>query len=226
MVLLLPPSVLMIQFQKILLPIILAGLLITGFTIPVDAQPSTPKWSLEPFSVNINPCENFTLTLWIRDIPDGWAMTDFEFMIAWDPTLMEIVDFPIFLGEVRGWENISIALNATIDIRLLGMQANGAQWSEDAAWFEFTFHCLGEGSSTVTLSSPEVGTITLVALVGGGTVNLEPEPFEVTVNQVEPAPVGGISTPINKLEILTPYIALAGLIVAVSTIYIMRRRKD
>ncbi len=40
------------------------------------------------------------------------------------------------------------------------------------------------------------------------------------------APVGGISTSINKLEILTPYIALAGLITAVSTVYVMRRRKD
>ena len=212
------------ESQKILLPIILAGLLITGFTLPTEAQPPTPKWSLEPSIVTINPCENFTLTLWIRDIPDGWAMTDFEFMIAWDPTLMEIVDFPIFLGEVRGWENISIALNATIDIRLLGMQANGAQWSEDAAWFEFTFHCIGEGSSTVTLSSPEVGTITLVAVVGGGTVNLEPEPFEVTVNQVEPAPVGGISSPINKLAIVAPYLVLAGIVAIASAIYIKRRR--
>lgn len=43
---------------------------------------------------------------------------------------------------------------------------------------------------------------------------------------VEPAPVGGVVTPIKKLEIVTPYLALAGLIVAVSTVYIIRRRKD
>jgi len=218
--------VLMIQFQKILLPIILAGLLITGFTIPVDAQPSTPKWSLEPFSININPCQNFTLTLWIRDIPDGWAMTDFEFMIAWDPTLMEIVDFPIFLGEVRGWENISIPMNVTVDRTRVSMLANGTQWSQDAAWFEFTFHCIGEGTSTVTLSSPETGTIYLVSITGGGSFSFEPEPFEVTVNQVEPAPVGGISSPINKIELLAPYIILTGLIVAVSTVYVIKKRKD
>ncbi|MFC1506523.1 hypothetical protein ACFLQ6_05560 [Thermoproteota archaeon] len=35
--------------------------------------------------------------------------------------------------------------------------------------------------------------------------------------------VGGISTPINKLEILTPYLALAGLIIAVSVIVIKKR---
>jgi TolB protein len=41
----------------------------------------------------------------------------------------------------------------------------------------------------------------------------------------EPAPVGGVASPINKLAILTPYIALAGLIMAVSTIYIKKRRQ-
>ncbi|MCW4042496.1 MAG: hypothetical protein NWE90_02075 [Candidatus Bathyarchaeota archaeon] len=209
----------MMQSQKILLPIILAGLLITGFTIPVEAQPPTPKWSLEPYTVNINPCQNFTLTLWIRDIPDGWAMTDFEFIIEWDPTMMEIVGFPIFLGEGRGWGATFAA-----DTIFLIMRSSGPQWSEDAAWFEFTFHCIGEGTSTVTLRSPEVGTITLVAVVGGGTVNLEPEPFEVTVNQVELAPVGGIASPTNKIELLAPYIILTGLIVAVSAVIIKKRK--
>lgn len=38
--------------------------------------------------------------------------------------------------------------------------------------------------------------------------------------------VGGVVTPLNKLEILTPYIALAGLIAALSTIYVIKKRKD
>ncbi|MFC1505736.1 hypothetical protein ACFLQ6_01555 [Thermoproteota archaeon] len=38
--------------------------------------------------------------------------------------------------------------------------------------------------------------------------------------------IGGLSMPVNKLEILTPYIALAGLIIAVSTVYVVKRRKD
>ena len=39
-------------------------------------------------------------------------------------------------------------------------------------------------------------------------------------------PVGGLSMPINKLEILTPYLALAGLITVISTVYVLNRRKD
>jgi hypothetical protein len=43
---------------------------------------------------------------------------------------------------------------------------------------------------------------------------------------IDPAPVGGISTPTNKLAILTPYLALAGLIITVSTVFVIKRRKD
>lgn len=38
--------------------------------------------------------------------------------------------------------------------------------------------------------------------------------------------VGGITTPINRLEVLAPYLALAGLIAAVSTVYVIKKRKD
>jgi hypothetical protein len=41
-----------------------------------------------------------------------------------------------------------------------------------------------------------------------------------------PYAVGGVVTPINKLTILLPYITLAGLILAVSAVYVTKRRKD
>ena len=40
------------------------------------------------------------------------------------------------------------------------------------------------------------------------------------------AAVGGIMTSVNKLEVLAPYIALVGLIMAVSTVYIIKKHKD
>jgi hypothetical protein len=40
------------------------------------------------------------------------------------------------------------------------------------------------------------------------------------------SPVGGVASPVNKIEILTPYLALAGLIIAVSTVYVIKKRKD
>ncbi|OGD52998.1 hypothetical protein A3K80_03600 [Candidatus Bathyarchaeota archaeon RBG_13_38_9] len=40
------------------------------------------------------------------------------------------------------------------------------------------------------------------------------------------APVGGIVAQVNKLMILAPYLVLVGLIIVVSTVYIIKRRKD
>lgn len=74
-------------------------------------------------------------------------------------------------------------------------------------------HCLGVGTVTVDFQT--------------SLVIIDSAQFSVTgVNGVihQIATVGGITTPINKLEILTPYISLAGLIAAVSTIYIKKRR--
>ena len=39
-------------------------------------------------------------------------------------------------------------------------------------------------------------------------------------------PVGGIALPTNKLEIVAPFAALAGLIVAVSAVVAVKRRRD
>ncbi len=49
---------------------------------------------------------------------------------------------------------------------------------------------------------------------------------QVAVRPSQPAPVGGVVSPVNKLELIAPYLALAGLIVAVSTIFVIKKRKD
>jgi Tol biopolymer transport system component len=43
---------------------------------------------------------------------------------------------------------------------------------------------------------------------------------------VELPPVGGVVSPINKFELLTPYLALAGLIMAISTVYVIKKSKN
>jgi hypothetical protein len=65
-------------------------------------------------------------------------------------------------------------------------------------------------------------------------IRLEPESGAITIDDVIclpafifllPAPVGGIVMATDKLTVLTPYLALAGLITALSTIYVIKRRK-
>ncbi len=50
---------------------------------------------------------------------------------------------------------------------------------------------------------------------------LDPNVFQ----DYEPAPVGGVVVPKNSLEILTPYIALAVLVAAISTVYVIKKRE-
>ena len=90
-----------------------------------------------------------------------------------------------------------------------------------------------DGSKIVFASdvTGEQGGIEIVVMNPDGS-----DQIQLTLNDVpdddpdwQPIPraaVGGVASPVNKLEILTPYIALAGLIIAVSAIFIIGKRKD
>lgn len=67
---------------------------------------------------------------------------------------------------------------------------------------------------------PESGTITFVE----NDINLICLPTFIFSAAVE-APVGGILLPIDKLAVLIPTIVLAGLIAAVTAVYVVRRYK-
>lgn len=55
---------------------------------------------------------------------------------------------------------------------------------------------------------------------------MEVGPVILTCNQQEPRPVVGVVSAVNKLDLLAPYIALAGLIAAVTMVVVARRRRD
>jgi len=48
----------------------------------------------------------------------------------------------------------------------------------------------------------------------------------VVASPPPPAPVGGILTPVNKLEVLAPYLALLGLVGAVTVAVVVQRRRN
>ena len=50
--------------------------------------------------------------------------------------------------------------------------------------------------------------------------------FAARAHQTKGMTVGGLVMPTNKLEILTPCLTLAGLIVAVSAVVAVKRRRD
>jgi len=105
-----------------------------------------------------------------------------------------------------------------LDVSSLGIIASGD-------FYVILEHPAGTGGNIKTDTQANVGQ-SFNGLSMAGLTNLYPfENFMIrAVIDVAPAPVGGIVTPVNKLEILTPYLALAGLIVAVSAVVVVKRR--
>ena len=91
----------------------------------------------------------------------------------------------------------------------------------DREWLTVTFHCLGSGPSTITF---EGSYLALEYLTGGSGDGGLVDVTEVTINQI--ASVGGVTTPVNKIVILTTYLAIPGLIAVVSVVYVIKRRRD
>jgi len=93
-------------------------------------------------------------------------------------------------------------------IRMTCLQADFSPDVTDIemAWASLTFHCLAEGTSQIVVETAED---TLVLYDGQNTFPTIPDPFQVTCNQVEPGPVGGVVVPVSKLQILAPYLARA-----------------
>jgi hypothetical protein len=164
----------------------------------------------------------FTIQIWIRNIPEGYSIAGFDLRVTWEPTQMELVSHQEFTPPGKNWDKYPHPFPDHYD---LGATSTGSSETTDLemAWFSLTFHCLTEGSSKITVS-----TLKETVFLSDGTQIHEtyPESFQITCNQVEPSPVGGLVMPTNKLEILTPYLALAGLIAAVSAVVVVKRRRD
>jgi len=86
--------------------------------------------------------------------------------------------------------------------------------------------------SVMADSGPSAGRsfvgITLAGLTSPVTYNLiiraVIDPIMPTPTPT-PAPVGGVFVPVNKLDLLAPYLALLGLVGAVTTVFAVRRRR-
>jgi len=198
---------------RFLLPALLVTLCILGLTLPVSAN-GAGRLALEPEGTSITVSNTFDVKVWIRDITG--PMVRFTFAIGWDPTLIEYVEHENFV-EALGWTVDTEQISPSGSLMYYNLVAYGDPYSEDALWAVITLHCLGEGSTTIQASG---------FIWDPPGVKIPLDPTASIVNQVAPNPVGGVVMSTNKLEILTPYIALAGLVIAVSAVVVVKRRRD
>ena len=216
--------------KYLILPILLTILCFSGFTSQVQAPNGHALMSLEhdgtayvmgsrDFIVPV--CNEFEVELWIRELP--FIMFQLFVYITWDPDLMELQN--VELNLPASW---FVANGPTEEMDSCYIYLQGSVFSSNWKWITFTFHCKGEGSSPINI--PEHYEPPTGGMVGVGPAYIADGDIDTTllkaaVNQFD-ATVGGLTTPTNKLDIITPYMALAGLIAAVSTVYVIKKRKD
>jgi len=209
----------------LILATMLLALCVLGLVSPAKGQqpPPPPNISLEINKVpvttlNIRVCSEFTVDLWIRDIEDGWGMVSNNMRIEWNPDLIELVAEDHGMVDARGWSG-----GGTSGPGYTEGGASGPPWTTGAIWGTYTFHCKGEGTDVMVLTSPKPETIVLWN--GQVTYETDPAPYEVTVHQYTRA-VGGVLTGTDKLAVLSPYLALIGLVGAATVaVAVQRRRK-
>jgi|GEM_PF-1161553 len=191
---------------KFLLSVLLVSVIVLSSTSSCKGQ--IANIAVEgPSTVGV--CGEFTVDIWIRDLPA--SMIEFDTRVEWDTTMMEYVSHvshvtgngwaPSYFSQIPG---------------LIQLGALGPPFSQDASWITITFHCLGSGISKIRIEESNIE---------GATAGIAWNKIDLEVNQIEPATVGGISAPIDKIELLAPYMILGGLIVAASTAYIIKKRK-
>ena len=212
----------MYNLPKLTLSLIMITLIVLGLSSPVAAQEPPPPTLYVDAPSSVNVSTEFDIIIGIRDIPAGWGMTNIELDIQWDPNDLEYIECEFLNDDKPTWSGGSCGTNVNVPGKGGGSGGSAPPyWTEDAEWFRFRFHCLQAGPAVIKVF--DIITV-LAPLTGGASAEEFPETVTVTVNQV--APVGGVATPINKLEILAPYIALAGLIAVVSVVYVIKKRKD
>jgi hypothetical protein len=211
------------NLTKLTLSLILISLIVLGLSSPVIAQPPYfPNVIVSPTSISAQVSTTFSITFSARDIPSGYGLTYIGLVLTWPSSDMELVSGTEGASLPPGWK-VSLGDWTVIppgsEKKYFQMSRDtGEPVTVDREWLTVTFHCLGPGPSMIVVD----GSLEVRELPEGSIYGQGIEAIEITVNQF--APVGGISTPINKLEILTPYLALAGLIIAVSAIAIKKRK--
>ena len=193
--------------------------IISASIFPVYAPINDPDVTVEPQIINVNAGRVFEVGIWIRNLPAPMSILDIA--IVFDGTMMELVN--VQRHEHFGWEQSFSSWDedqysgSAFGVVELNLYWETDHVTEDLKWVTLTFRCLQEGTSTIDVES------TITVQPNGSQFEIEADDFDGTVNQF--AIVGGYAMPVHKIEILAPYLALTGLILAVSTIYVIKRRK-
>ena len=201
------------RLTKLMLSTILVTLTVIGLSGLAFAN-GVGMIAVVPPTEDVTVSTTFSIDIWTYSL-ESQSLRGLGFTLVWDPTMVEFVGYEShppegwFLpGHVEGSDNYLFYFE----------RLTGSAYPGDHNWITVNFHCLDSGPTQIDLQDP------YYMIDDSESMYYFEGIMPASFNQV--APVGGIVMPVDKLAVLTPYLALAGLIAAVSTVYVMRRRKD
>lgn len=163
--------------------------------------------------------QTFTIDIKIENVNNLYS---FEFKLSWNPSVLNCTDEDLhppaewgtnwFAWPMDKWERIQSGLYVVAVTAL-----NPAPpFSGNASLVTLTFKALAVGSTTLDLHDTILGDYP--------SANEIPHTLTDGSVSVSTQPVGGIQIPIDKLQLLAPYIAYA-LIVSIVAVAIIKRRR-
>jgi hypothetical protein len=184
---------------------------------PACASPQTTVY-VAPSTMTVTAGQTFSVNIEISDVVDlyGW-----EFTLKWNPTFLDVLnvtegEFLKSGGDTFFWP----IMNNTegyilVDCTLIG-NITGVNGSGTLAIVELKAESAGQS---------------ILDLYDTKLVNSLEQPIDHTANDgyvTTSKPVGGISIPVDKLELLAPYIGLTILLAVVATtvVYVKRKKRS
>ncbi len=192
------------------------SLLVVLVTAPACASPQTTVY-VAPSTMTVTAGQTFSVNVETSDVVDlyGW-----EFTLKWNPTFLDVLnvtegEFLKSGGDTFFWPIMNNTEGYILADCTLTGNISGVNGSGTLAIVEFKVE--GAGESILDLYDTKL-------------VNSLEQPMDHTSNDgyvTTSKPVGGVWVPINKLELLAPWIALATVIaVATAVVFVKRRKKQ
>ncbi|MGQ9460229.1 MAG: cohesin domain-containing protein [Candidatus Bathyarchaeaceae archaeon] len=207
--------------RKLVLRIlIMASLLVILAVAHARASTQTTLY-VAPSTITVTAGQTFIVSINISDVIDlyGW-----EFKLKWNPTLLDALNVMEgnFLkrgGDTFFWPIINNTIGCLLATCTLLGNIPGVNGSGELAIVEIQVK--SEGESILDLYETK--------LVNSLEQPINHTPYDGYVTTgTSPQPVGGIWIPVNKLELMAPYIGLVStisIVLAVTAIFIKRRKK-
>ena len=197
-------------------------------TTSTTADDSTPVWSPDGLKIVFSRSMTGLGQIWIMNAADGSNPVDIsnspgngDFTPEWSPDGRMIA----FSRNIAGGEGAIWGMNADGSNQKKLSTPTPPESDDYPAWSP-------DGTKIAFARAIYASIIVMNAADGSNPVDItESQPnsgTDVTPNwqPMFANPVGGVVTPVNKIEILTPYLPLAGLIAAVSAVVAVRKRRD